>query len=169
MAAPFDEAAGAVFDVAPLKGPLRVRGARQRIAVLEQVARDGEAEGIQLCEAFQAQFPTAPAKIVRYNDRSLTFYRWRQSSARRWGSNKPTAINLTGDAGQALLARVPDATRQHWLHYERRRVDLNMRLSIATYELYRLQDWLDALDAIKTIERNGLATASTPDNDNDRG
>ncbi|WP_353251004.1 hypothetical protein [Salinisphaera sp. T31B1] len=163
-----DEAAAAVFDETPLKGPLRVREARQRIAALEQVVRDGEAEGTQLCEAFQAQFPKAPAKIVRYNDRSLTFYRWRQSSARRWGSNKTTAVNLTGDAGQRLLARVPATARQHWLNYERRRVYLNMCLSIAAYELYRLQDWLDALDAIKAIERDGLV-AGAPDNNNDYG
>lgn len=154
----FDEAAGAVFDEPPLKGPLRVREARQRIATLEQVIRDGETEGTQLCEAFRSQFPTAPAKIVRYNDRSLTFYRWRQSSARRWGTNKATAIHLTGDAGHALLARVPEAVRPHWLNYERRRIGLNMRLSIATYELYRIQDWLDALDMIKSIERDGLKT-----------
>lgn len=168
MIGPFDEAAGAVFDEAPLKGPLRVREARARMAALEQIIRDGEAAGTLLCEAFRSQFPKAPAKIVRYNDRSLTFYRWRQSSARRWGSHKTTAIHLTGDAGQALLARVPEAARQHWLNYERRRIDLNMCLSIATYELYRLQDWLDALDTIKTIERDGLA-ADGPDNNNDPG
>ncbi|MDA3921900.1 MAG: hypothetical protein PF501_14650 [Salinisphaera sp.] len=163
-----DEAAAAVFDVLPLKGPLRVREARQRIAAIEQIIRNGETEGTKLCEAFQAQFPKAPAKIVRYNDRSLTFYRWRQSSARRWGTNKTTAINLTGDAGQALLARVPESARRHWLNYERRRVYLNMRLSIATYELYRLQDWLDALDTIKVMERDGLP-ARVSGNDNGSG
>lgn len=164
----FDEAAGAVFDEAPLKGSLRVREARQRLATLQQTIRDGETEGTQLCEAFRSQFPKAPAKIVRYHDRSLTFYRWRQSSARRWGSNKPTAIHLTGDAGQTLLARVPDAVRPHWLRYERRRIGLNMRLSIASYELYRIQDWLDALEAIRAIERDGLSIGA-PDNNDGRG
>ena len=153
MATHFDEAVGSVFDEAPLKGPLRVRGARRRIAHLEQVIREGEIEGNKLCDAFDTQFPQAPAKIVRFNDRSLTFYRWRQSSHRRWGSHKTSAINLTGEAGQDLLARVPESARQHWLNYERRRLYLNTRLSIAAYEMYRLQDWIDALDAVKSIER----------------
>ena len=163
-----DEAVADRFDVAPLKGPLRVREARQRLAALEQVIRDGEAEGTRLCESFGKQFPTAPAKIVRYNDRSLTFYRWRQSSARRWGNPSTTAISLTGQAGRALLARVPISARGHWLNYERRRIYLNMRLSTASYELYRLQDWLDGLDAIKAIERDGLSV-DAPDNQNERG
>ncbi|MGN8159682.1 hypothetical protein [Salinisphaera hydrothermalis] len=163
-----DEAVADRFDVAPLKGPLRVREARQRLAALEQVIRDGEAEGARLCESFGKQFPTAPAKIVRYNDRSLTFYRWRRSSARRWGNKSTTAISLTGKQGLALLARVPESARGHWLNYERRRIYLNMRLSIATYEHYRIQGWLDGLEQIKVIERDGLA-AGAPDNHNDRG
>jgi hypothetical protein len=124
---------------------------------LEQVLRDGKAEGAKLCETFRAQFPHAPAKIVRYTDRSLTFYRWRQSSARQWGGRSATAISLTGEAGLALLSRVPEAARGHWLNYERRRIYLNMRLSTATYEHYRIQDWLDGLERIKAIERDGLA------------
>ncbi len=153
----FDEAAAGVFDVLPLKGPLRVREARRRIAQLQQLIRDDAAEGAKLCEAFRKQFPQAPAKIVRYRDRSLTFYRWRQSSARHWGGNSTTAISLTGEAGRALLSLVPESARRHWLRYERRRIYLNMRLSIVSYELYRLQDWLDGLEAIETIERDGLS------------
>lgn len=152
----FDEAAESGFDVPPLKGPLRVREARQRLASLEQIIRDGEDEGARLCEAFLKQFPTAPAKLVRYRDRSLTFYRWRQSSAKHWGGNSTTAVSLTGASGLALLKRVPEVARPHWLNYERRRIYLNMRLSIATYELYRIQGWIDALDDIKHIERDGI-------------
>lgn len=152
----FDEARSEQFDVPLLKGPLRVREARRQIAGLEQFIRDGEARGAQLCEAFAHQFPVAPAKLVRYRDRSLTFYRWRQSSSRHWGGNTPSAISLTGEAGRNLLSRVPQAARQDWLDYERRRIYLNMQLSIASYQLYRLQDWLDDLDTIKSIEARGV-------------
>lgn len=31
-----------------------------------------------------------------------------------------------------------------------------MQLSIASYELYRLQDWIDALETVKTIETGGI-------------
>ena len=151
----FDTARPGPFDVPPLKGPLRVREARQRIAWLEQFIRDGEARGTQLCEAFARQFPVAPAKLVRYQDRSLTFYRWRQSGSRHWGSNTTSAISLTGEAGRKLLSRIPQAARQDWLSYERHRIYLNMQMSIASYQLYRLQDWLDDLDTIKAIEAHG--------------
>lgn len=160
-----DEAVEAEYVVPPLKGPLRVREARQRLAVLEQAIRDGEAEGSRLCDGFLKQFPTAPGKIVRYKDHSLTFYRWRQSGARKWSGGSTTAISLTGDAGQALLARVPESARHHWLNYERRRIYLNLRLSMAAYEMYRLQDWLDSLEQIKAIEREGLDSFMDADPD----
>lgn len=151
-----DEARLTKCDVLPLKGPLRVRGVRLRIAELEQFIRDGEAIGNEMCEQFARQFPVAPAKPVRYKDRSLTFYRWRQSGSKSWGSNAKTAINLMGEAGLELLGRVPESARKQWLQYERRRIELNTQLATASYELYRLQDWLDASDTIKKIESDGI-------------
>ena len=120
-----------------------------------------------MCDAFIEQFPRAPAKLARSYDKSLTFYRWRQSGARHWGGSKTTAIGLTGDTGLQLLSRVPEAARPKWLNYERRRIYLNLQLTLATYQLYRLQEWLDGLDTIRVLETEGVEAVMARRNPSD--
>ncbi|WP_162622889.1 hypothetical protein [Salinisphaera orenii] len=158
-----DVAGDASADVAPFKGPLRVRGARQRLASLEALIDDRERRGHDLCEEFKRQYPNAPAKVVRYNDRTLTYFRWRRSSARKWrhqsGKTQRPRVNptltLTSDDGRALLAGLPVPVQRDWLAYERQRLALNLEIATAEYERRRLAEYIEAtryLAAAKPVE-----------------
>ncbi|WP_111748826.1 hypothetical protein [Salinisphaera orenii] len=150
-------------DVAPFKGPLRVRGARRRIESLASLVDDRERRGHDLCDAFKQQYPNAPAKLVRYNDRTLTYFRWRRSSARKWrnqaGGTRRARLNptltLTSDAGRQLLARLPASVRHDWLAYERQRLALNLEIATAEYERRRLVEYVEANEQLAETGSGG--------------
>ena len=144
----------------PLKTPLpfqSTKAARKRLAQLEARHDELKAMGEQLVQEFQRNFPNSPAYLTRYTDRTLNDYRWRRSSARKWRGDRPPGINvsfdLTGDAGIDLLTCLPPATRKAWLEYERRRIELNLALSLLNYERYRLNDYLTRMEKLRALAR----------------
>ncbi len=123
-----------------------VRRARTRLAELEDRLAELERDGERMVSEFRHRFPDAPAYIARYTDRTLTRWRWRRSSARRWRGSLPRGVNptfeLTGEQGRLLLRQLPEPVREAWLRYERQRVDLNLFYALARYERARIEDWL---------------------------
>jgi len=133
-----------------------VRSARARIAELDAEIAGLEREGERLVADFRERFPDSPAYLAKYADRTLTGWRWRRSSARRWRGDRPARVNrtfdLTGDEGRSLLRGLPAGVRASWLRFERRRADLNLAYALARYERTRLQDWLSRRAVLTRLE-----------------
>lgn len=136
--------------------PYRVHQVHVRLNELGQLIARAEQDGEILCQAFRQQFPRSPVYLVRYPNRTMTLYRWRRSSHRRWrGRNIPAGlnppVNLANEVRE-LFRFLPKSAQPLYLRFERQRLDLNLALSLRHYERQRLQDWLANVSAIKAMD-----------------
>jgi len=138
-------------------GAPSMREVRERLAQLDARLVDLHLIGKKLGDRFKKSYPNAPIYLVKHVGRGLGEYRWRRSSAKVW--RDPTkrraniTLDLTSEQGKVLLESVPLAVRQDWLRWEAWRVDLNLALSVCSYEHYRLRDYADRKRLIRVMER----------------
>jgi hypothetical protein len=94
---------------------------------------------LELVEKFRARYPegSVPAYITRSPDKSMTPLRWRVSPAYPKGARP--RIEITGPQGEVILRRLPAKDGRAWLEFEWRRLEVNLALSTASYELARLR------------------------------
>lgn len=114
----------------------------------ELVRRRGKLQqmGQEMLQEFRERFPSAPAYPTRYSDRTLTGYRWRRAG------HKAVSFDLTSETGRALLDTLPADVRKVWLVFERRRIHLNLALSLTDYERIRLKDFMERLARLHEAE-----------------
>lgn len=161
MAQPAPDAEGAA--AAPLGLPTRhsMAALRARLAVVEARRARLFAQGDRLVQGFAASYPEAPARLVRYADRTLNDYRWRLSGHAQWRhlglpTNK-AAVELTGATGRRLLAALPAPARADWLRWEAQRQALNHASALAKYEVLRLHQLIERQEALRQLLRQGEA------------
>jgi len=125
-----------------------MREVRERLAELDVRLVDLHLIGKKLVERFKRVYPDAPIYLVKHVGRGLGEYRWRKRTGKAW--RDPTAkrqpnltLDLTSEQGQRLLEGMPPAVREDWLRWEAWRVDLNMALSVCSYEHFRLRDYAE--------------------------
>ena len=137
----------------------RIGVLRTRLASIDAKRAALLKRGDELVAAFKAKYPDSPAYLVRYADRTLNDYRWRLSGSAKWRhtgqpGNK-VAVELTGDVGQRILASLPAAAREDWLHFEVHRQSLNYESAMTKYEIMRLRQLIERQELLRQLIRQG--------------
>jgi hypothetical protein len=119
-----------------------IEAAKARLEALEDRIERLRDQALALVEEFRARYPegSVPAYITRSPDKSMTPLRWRVSPAYPKGARP--RIEITGPQGEVILRRLPAKDGRAWLEFEWRRLEVNLALSTASYELARLRAYI---------------------------
>ncbi|MFP4161994.1 MAG: hypothetical protein ACLFSK_08450 [Ectothiorhodospira sp.] len=137
-------------------GPLTSLGEARRRC--QQVAQRREVLGQQmrlLCRLWRSQFRQPPVWLSIHGQAPGARLRWRRRAAHPAAQ---TYLELTGEAGQALLRSLSPAVVRVMLDFDRRAAHLNLHFNLASYELRRLKAYRQHLETLAAWEKNHHAS-----------
>ena len=151
-------------DDMPFSG---IREAKKRLELLRERHSRIRKQIQKLIDEFLSYYPheTTRVRLSRNTDRSLTALRWRivshggglyqdkKDSIGRRIKNIGERIELYKPEGQVFLNQLTPDARKIFLDFEYRRIHLNYLLSTTTYEIGRLEIFIEMFDAWREMKK----------------